>query len=173
MSQVSMITHTGTHIDAPAHFILGGTTIDAVPLDTFMGPARVIEIRDETSITVDELASSDIRTDERLLFKTRNSSRVYETDEFVTDYVFMTTETARYLAEKKVRLVGIDYITVGGFDDREGNREVHRILLRNEISILELINLSGVKAGAYELSAVPLRMENGDAGPCRAIIRPF
>jgi len=171
MSQVSMITHTGTHIDAPYHFLRGSTTIDEIPLDTFIGPVRVIDIKDEVSIKVKELEPYDIKPGERILFKTKNSSWVYNTDDFVTGYVYFATDTAHYLADKKVQLVGIDYITVGGFEDPEGNREVHRILLKNGISILEMINLSGVEAGEYELNAVPLRMEKGDAGPCRAIIR--
>jgi arylformamidase len=173
MSQISMITHAGTHIDAPQHFLQGQTTIDKVPLDTFIGPARVIEIKDKVSIKVNELESYDIHPGERILFKTRNSSWVYDQDGFVTDYVYIDMQAAQYLVEKKVRLVGIDYITVGGFEDREGNREIHRIFLRNGISIMEMINLSGVEAGEYELNAVPLRIENGDASPCRAIIRPL
>ena len=171
MSQVSMITHAGTHIDAPAHFLRGRTTIDEVTLDTFIGPARVIEIKDEVSIKIKELEQYDIKPGERLLFKTKNSSWVYNTDDFVTGYVYFATESAHYLAEKKVRLIGIDYITVGGFEDREGNRVVHRVMLKNGISILEMINLSGVEPGEYELNAVPLRIEKGDGGPCRAIIR--
>jgi arylformamidase len=166
-----MITHAGTHIDAPHHFLRGDTTIDRVPLDIFVGPTRIIEIKDEVSIKVKELEPYNIKAGERILFKTKNSSWVYDRDEFVTNYVYITIETAQYLAAKEVLLVGIDYITVGGFEDREGNREVHRILLKNGISILELINLSGVEAGAYELNAVPLRIQNGDAGPCRAIIK--
>lgn len=173
MSQVSMITHAGTHIDAPSHFLRGDTTIDAIPLDTFMGPARIIEIKDNVSIKVEELEPYNIQPGERILFKTKNSSWVYDTDNFVTGYVYIDTETAYYLSKKKVQLVGIDYITVGGFEDPEGNREVHRILLKKRVSILELINLSGVEAGSYELNAIPLRMEGGDAGPCRAIIRPL
>jgi arylformamidase len=168
-----MITHAGTHIDAPFHFLRDDTTIDKVPLETFVGPSRIIEIKDEVSIKVKELEQYDIQPGERILFKTRNSSWVYDQDEFVTNYVYIATETAHYLVEKKVTLVGIDYITVGGFDDPESNREIHRIFLKNGVSILELINLSGVKAGWYELNAVPLRMENGDAGPCRAIIKPI
>ena len=171
MSQVSMITHTGTHIDAPAHFLRGNTTIDEVPLDTFIGPVRIIEIKDEVSIKVEELEPYNIQPGERILFKTKNSSWVYDTDEFVTGYVYFANETAQYLADKKVRLVGIDYITVGGFEDREGNRVVHRTFLKNGISILEMINLSGVEPGEYDINAVPIRMEKGDAGPCRAIIR--
>ena len=173
MSQVSMITHAGTHIDAPSHFILGDTTIDEVPLDTFIGPCRVIEIKDEKTIKVEELERHNIQQGERILFKTKNSSWVYDQDFFIDGYVYFETETAHYLAEKKVILIGIDYITVGGYVDPEGNREVHRVFLQNHISILEMINLSGIKAGHYELNAVPLRMLQGDGGACRAIIRPM
>jgi arylformamidase len=173
MSQVTMITHTGTHIDSPRHFFPDGTTIDELPLETFIGPARVIEIKDTVSIKPAELEPYGIRPGERILFKTKNSSWVYDTEEFVTGYVYISTEAARFLVEKKVRLVGVDYLTVGGYEDREQNRVVHEMFLKNGVSILEETNLSGVKAGKYELIAVPLRFRQGDASPCRAVIRPL
>ncbi len=173
MAQITMISHTGTHIDSPRHFFKDGTTIDALPLDTFIGPARVIAIKDTVSIKPAELKPYDIQPGERILFKTKNSSWVYDSDKFVTPYVYITNEAARFLAKKKVRLVGIDYITVGGYENREDNRVVHLTFLENGVSILEEVNLKGVKAGRYELMAVPLRLHQGDAAPCRAIIRPI
>jgi len=157
MSQININSHNGTHIDAPLHFIYGGGSIDEMPLDTTIGRARVIEIKDPESVKVKELEPYDIRSGERILFKTQNSE----------------TETAHYLADKKVRLVGIDYITIGNFHDHQNIAETHEALLKNGVYILEMINLSGVKPGEYELLCLPLRMERGDAGPCRAILRPL
>jgi arylformamidase len=172
MSQININSHNGTHIDAPLHFIYGGGSIDQMPLDTTVGRARVIEIKDPESVKVKEVEPYDIKSGERILFKTQNSEKAYKTDKFVEDYVYIATETAHFLAEKKVRLVGLDYISIGSFRDMENIGETHETLLKNGVYILEMINLSGVEPGEYELLCLPLRMERGDAGPCRAILRP-
>jgi arylformamidase len=173
MAQITMVSHTGTHIDSPRHFFVNGTTIDELPLDTFIGPARIIEIKDTESIKPAELEAYDIQPGERLLFKTKNSSWVYDRDEFTTPYVYISNDAASYLAKKKVRLVGIDYITVGGWVSREDNRFVHKLFLDGGVTIMEEVYLKGVKPGRYELIALPLRIRKGDASPCRAIIRPL
>ena len=113
MSQITIISHTGIHVDAPLHFIYGGGTIDGMPLDTAVGPARVIEIRDTESIKPEELVDYDIQPGERILFKTQNSSRVYQTDTFVEDYVYISPEAAQFLVGKRVRIVGLDAISIG------------------------------------------------------------
>lgn len=173
MSQININSHNGTHIDAPFHFMAEGTTIDMMPLDTAIGPARVIEIKDPVSITVEELEPYDIKEGERILFKTGNSYRAYKTTDFVEDYVYCASEAAYYLKEKKVRLVGVDYITIGNQRDPENIKIVHETLLKNGIYIIEMLNLEEVRPGLYELACLPLRMEKGDAGPCRAIVRPI
>jgi arylformamidase len=173
MSQVTMSCHTGTHIDAPRHFFPDGAGIDELPLDTFIGPAQVIEIKDTVSIKPAELEKYNIKAGDRILFKTNNSSWVYDKETFQTPYVYITKEAATYLVGKKIRLVGIDYITVGGFEDREDNRIVHKNFLNGGVAIMEELNLKGVKPGRYELIAVPLRFRKGDAGHARAIIRPL
>jgi arylformamidase len=173
MSQLTMISHTGTHIDSPRHFFVDGTTIDMLPLETFIGPARVIEIKDTDSIKPAELEPYNIQAGERILFKTKNSSYVYDSDKFTTPYVYISNEAAEFLVDKKIQLVGIDYITVGGYATREDNRYVHKLFLNGGVSILEEVNLKAVKPGKYELLAVPLRFHKLDAAPCRAIIRPI
>ncbi|HJX13935.1 MAG TPA: cyclase family protein [Dehalococcoidales bacterium] len=173
MSQININSHNGTHIDSPLHFIKGGSSIDRMPLETSVGPARVIEIKDEASVKVKELEPYKIKAGERILFKTRNSAKAYRTNQFVEEYVYISTEAARYLAEKKVRLVGLDYISIGKYGERENLTATHETLLRAGVYILEMINLDGVKPGDYELLCLPLRMENGDAGPARAILRPL
>lgn len=173
MSQININSHNGTHIDAPLHFIRGGTPIDQMPLDTTVGRARVIQIKDPVSVKVKELEPYNIQPGERILFKTQNSEKAYKTEKFYEDYVYISNEAVHLLAEKKVRLVGLDYISIGGFKDLDNIGVTHQTLLGNGIYILEMINLSGVQPGEYELLCLPLRMENGDAGPCRAILRPL
>ena len=173
MSQINMNSHNGTHIDSPLHFFKGGTTIDEMPLDTTMGRARVIEIKDTETIKPQELEPYDIQPGERILFKTQNSEKAYQADKFVEDYVYISTEAAHFLADKKVRLVGLDYLSIGSYHDHDNLVETHETLLGNGVYVMEAINLSGVRPGVYELICLPLRLEKGDAGPARAIIRPL
>ena len=149
LSMISMGAHSGTHIDAPLHFIQQGRGIDKMPLDTTVGRARVIEIRDTESIKPEELLSYRIRRGERILFKTRNSSRVWQTDAFVKDFVFISDEAARFLAGRAVRVVGVDYLSVGGF--KRGGRYVHETLLGSGVWIIEGLDLSQVRPGHHDL----------------------
>jgi arylformamidase len=171
MSRIEMTSHDGTHIDAPLHFIPGGSTIDAMPFETTIGPCRVIGIKDPRSVTVKELKPYQIRAGERILFRTKNSPRVWAARQYAGDFVTISLEAALYLAEKKIRLVGIDYISVASAEPMENVNHVHKAFLGNGIYILEALNLSGVKPGSYDLICLPLRIEKGDAGPCRALLR--
>lgn len=157
-------------MDAPLHFVRQGIGIDKLPLNTTVGRARVIEIQDTESIKPEELARHRIRRGERILFKTRNSSRGWQTDTFIEDFVFISKEAARFLAERKVRVVGVDYLSVGGFK-RDGI-ETHRTLLEGGVWIIEGLDLSNVKPGKYDLICLPLKIEQGDGAPARAILRP-
>jgi len=170
LSQISMGSHTGTHIDAPLHFIRKGSSIDRMPLDAAIGRARVIEIQDSESIKPQELSGHGIRRGERLLFKTINSSRVWQTDTFIEDFVFISNEAARFLVRRGVSVIGIDYLSVGGFKRAGG--EVHRTLLQAGIWIIEGLDLSLVRSGRYDLICLPLKLEQADGAPARAILRP-
>ena len=172
LTEMQFIDHVGTHVDAPLHFIAGGMTIDKMPLDATMGRARVIEIKDPVSIELKELEPYGIRRGERILFKTRNSSRCYKTDDFVEDYVYFSTDVAKYLVDKGVRVVGLDYISIGKYKDNQNLGDTHRILLEGGVYIIEGINLSKVKEGRYDLVCLPILLEKGDAGSARAILRP-
>jgi arylformamidase len=183
MSEIQVISHTGTHVDAPLHFVPKGGTIDEMPLETMVGPARVIEIKDAESIKLEELTPYDIRPGERILFKTQNSSRLYKTDEFSNDYVFVTYEAAEYLVKKGIVLVGIDYLSICRYETeadwdsveeyltKSDIHRVHRIFLDNGIYILEAVDLSDAEPGEYELICLPIKLERGDAGLARAILR--
>jgi len=171
MSRIEMTSHDGTHIDAPLHFIPGGNTIDAMPVETTIGPCRVIEIKDAESVTVKELKPHKIKAGERILFKTKNTPRVWATRQYAGKSVTISLEAARYLAEKKIRLVGIDYISIASAEPMENINDVHKAFLGNGIYILEALNLTDVKPGSYDLICLPLRIEKGDAGPCRVLLK--
>lgn len=173
MSRIEMNSHDGTHIDAPLHFIYGGNTIDNMPLDTTVGPARVIEIKDRVSIKVTELEPYNIQPGERIVFKTKNSPKAYEKKDDPGRYIYIDTGAARYLADRNVRMVGMDYITIGNNDDPKNLKDTHDILLGNGVYIIEGLDLTGVEAGDYELVCLPLRLHKGDAAPCRAMLRPL
>jgi arylformamidase len=173
MSMLEIISHTGTHIDTPLHFIPGGSTVSDMPLDATVGRARVIEIKDREMIKVPELKEHNIKKGERLLFKTRNSPVVYESPTFVEDYVYLDGAAAEYLAEKRIRLFGLDNITIGKYKEEQSIIKTHQALLSAGIYILEGCALGNVPPGEYELLSLPLFMYKGDAGPCRAILRPL
>ena len=134
MYQININSHNGTHVDAPYHFIERGETIDKMPLDTMIGPARVIDIKDTESIKVGELLPYNIQPGERILFKTRNSSRPERLKQFFTDSVYLSLEGASFLADKKVSVVCIDYISIGG-GGLENIDRTHLILLERGIYI--------------------------------------
>jgi arylformamidase len=169
VSTLSLGSHTGTHMDSPLHFVRGGEGIDRMPLDATMGRARVIEIQDPTSINPEELVPHGIGRGERILFKTRNSALIWWTQDFIEDFVYISREAARYLAEREVRTVGVDYLSVGGF--HKDGVERHQALLGAGIWVIEGLDLSGVEPGEHELICLPLKVEEGDGAPARALLR--
>ena len=171
VSLLEMGAHTGTHMDAPAHFVRGGIGIDNMPLGAAIGSARVIPIRDRKSIKPDELVRHRIRRGERVLFKTHNSDHAWDTDSFVEDFVYLSATAAQYLAERQVRLVGVDYLSVGGF--RADGVETHQALLKAGIWIIEGLNLKRVRPGRVQLVCLPLKIVGGDGAPARALVRPL
>jgi arylformamidase len=174
VSRMSLSVHTGTHMDAPLHFIPQARTIDEMPIEATVGPARVIPIQNRRSIERRELAPHAISRGERILFRTANSDRCWNSDSFHEDYVFISQDAARCLVECGVRCVGIDYLSVDAFrQEGGGGGETHRILLEAGIWIVEGLNLRGVAPGNYELACLPLRLIGSDGAPARAILRPI
>ena len=169
VSQMTLGVHTGTHMDAPLHFIRNGRTIDEMPLDATVGRARVIQIHDPKSIRRPELLPQAISAGERILFKTANSAKAWATDRFEENFVFIAQDAARYLAECRVLCVGVDYLSVGGF--REDGPETHHALLEAGIWIIEGLNLNAIEPGEYELACLPLRLIGSEGAPARAILR--
>lgn len=169
VSRMTLGVHTGTHMDAPLHFIRNARSIDTMPVDATIGPARVIPIYDRKSIKREELSVHAIAAGERILFKTANSDHSWDSDQFDESFVFISQDGARYLAERGVRTVGVDYLSVGGF--REDGPETHEALLGAGIWIIEGLNLRGVEPGEYELVCLPLKLMGSEGSPARAVLR--
>lgn len=169
VSKLSLGVHTGTHVDAPLHFIPGTPGIDEIDLSNVLGVARVIEIEDTESVKPDELRRHDLRPGDRILFKTRNSEECWNSDVFVPSYVYLSLDGARYMAEHNVRTVGIDYLSIGGGGE---GAATHHVLLERRICIIEGLRLSGIAAGEYDLICLPLRIKGGDGAPARVLLRP-
>ena len=169
VSKMSLGVHTGTHMDAPIHFLANGIGIDQMPLTAAMGRARVIEIGDPVSIKPGELVAHPIQRGERILFKTLNSPRCWQTDDFVEDFVYLSHEAAQYLATIGAQTVGVDYLSVGGA--QIDGPQTHQALLEAGIWIIEGLNLAQAQPGDYELICLPLRIVGGDGAPARAMLR--
>lgn len=169
LSRLSLSVHTGTHLDAPIHFIRNAPGVDRIPIETLIGAARVIDVPGAEALTAAHLTPYGIEPGERILIRTRNSQRCWNSDEFVVDYSYLSVDAAELLARKRVRLIGIDYLSVGR---GETNPEVHRILLGAGIVILEGLDLSQVSAGWHDLICLPLKLVGRDGSPARALVRP-
>jgi arylformamidase len=171
VTAIDMGAHTGTHMDAPSHFVAGGASLDDLDPDVVIGPARVIAIADPGAVTATELERHDIQPRERLLIRTSNSERCWSTDEFVEDFVYVSEDAAALLAAREVRLVGIDYLSVGGF--HVDGAAIHRRLLGAGVWIIEGLDLRGVTPGPYDLICLPLRLAGAEGGPARVMLRPM
>lgn len=166
-SSVNMSVHSGTHVDAPFHFIDGGTTIDEIPVEDFVGPALVHEVDAERYITREHIEAIPLQGDTKVLFKTRNSKLLHD-PEYNADFAAFSVEAAEALVRKGVRLVGLDYLSVAHADEQV---PVHRAFLDHGVVLLEGIDLSAVKPGRYELMCLPVRLHGADGAPCRAVLR--
>lgn len=169
VSHISLGVHTGTHMDAPLHFIKDTPTMEQMPLDAIIGPARVIAIQDRKSITRAELEPWRLQEGERVIFKTANSEKIWHDQPFDEDFIFIDHSGAQHLAECKVRTVGVDYLSVGGY--KQDAVETHRALLGAGIWVVEGLALMNVEPGAYEFICLPLKLVGSDGAPARAILR--
>lgn len=147
----------------------GGKTLDKMPFEATIGPARVIEIRDREAVKVEEIRRTRIKAGERILFKTRNSRRSWKRDDFDEEFIYVSREAAALLAEIGVMTVGVDYLSVGGF--KKDGVETHLALLGAGIWVIEGLNLSKVKPGRYELCCLPIKVLESDGAPARALLR--
>jgi arylformamidase len=168
LTECHFTAHTGTHLDAPRHFLAAGAAIDALPLDAVLGPCRVVRIHDPVAVRPAELPAF-LQAGERILFQTRNSFRNIHLHEFVEDFVYVSKEAATFLAAARVQTVGIDYLSVGGF--HHDLVETHLVLLGAGIWVIEGLDLSAVEPGEYELACLPLKLVGADGAPARAALR--
>lgn len=168
LSEVTFSAHAGTHLDSPAHFLSRGKAIDEYPPQRFILPAHVLTVKDSRCIKPSDLKGVAANPGDALLFKTDNSRRgLPKKTSFSEDYVFLAPEAAERCAELGISLVGIDYMSVDRFGD--SSYPAHKMLLENDILILEGINLEDVSPGRYLLLCLPLKLE-GEAAPVRAVL---
>jgi arylformamidase len=167
--------HTGTHVDAPAHFIDGAAKVESLPLDALIGDALVIEVPEEIRAIDEKFVQQHyVAGTERVLFKTRNSAFWSEADpQFHTDFTYLDLPAAKWLVEQGIKLVGIDYLSIEKYASEK--HETHLALLSHGVVILEGLNLTGIVAGKYELICLPLRLRSnkGDGAPARVVLRTF
>jgi len=173
VSSIDFGLHSGTHVDAPAHFIEGGAKVGSLPLDRLLGEAEVVEVAPNINV-IDKkfVAVNCVSGSKRVLFKTRNSDYWADTERgFHEDYVYIDPDAAHWLVESGVKLVGIDYLSVEKF-----NSEVfptHLAFLSRGVVIVEGLDLRAVPGGRYEILCLPLRIAGGggDGAPARVILR--
>jgi len=169
-AQVSLLTvgtHTGTHVDAPSHFIPGGATIDALPLDALVGPCRVVDVGAGPRIEPGDLEPAAVGV-RRLLLKTA-SGTLWDQPTFQREFVALSPEAAAWLVAQGVLLVGIDYLSIDPYDAEPA--AAHLTLLGAGVVVLEGLDLRAVPAGDYDLAALPLKIDGADGAPARVFLR--
>jgi arylformamidase len=173
VSKITMSVHTGTHMDGPIHFMKDGRGLENLPLDAVIGPCRVLELQSKTSVSVEDLKPHNLRQGERILLKTSNSTKSWAMQpKFDRDFVYISREAAKYIADSGVRTIGVDYLSVGGF--YKDGVETHHALLGPEVWIIEGLDLSKITPGHYELICLPIKIANrADGAPARALLRPI
>jgi arylformamidase len=169
VGEMTLSHHTGTHVDAPAHFLKHGSTVENLDLDILIGPALVVDCGKASVLTAAVLAGLNIQPEsERLLFKTRNSAIWGRGEkEFIRDFTAITPDGAEWLTDRRVRLVGIDYLSVAPFGN---DAATHETLLQAGVILLEGLDLSGIAAGRYQLICLPLRLVGAEGSPVRAVL---
>lgn len=170
VTRMNMGVHTGTHVDAPHHFLNDGRTVEQLPLDVLTGPCYVIQLPDGVeAITSEVLERTEITSGmKRLLFGTRNSHLWAKGEtKFQTDFVAITEDGAEWLVKRGVQLVGVDYLSVAPYEE---GAPTHEILLRAGVVVVEGLNLAKVIRGFYDLYCLPLKIAGSDGSPARAIL---
>jgi arylformamidase len=166
LTHLSLGAHTGTHVDAPAHFIDGAPTLEQVPLDRMVGPAQVLDVRGRAAVDAAALGGHDITAD-IVLFRTDNSERWAKAG-FQKDFVYLTRDAAELLLARGVKTIGWDYLSIEQFGSQ--TFEVHKLLLGRGILIIEGLDLRGIEPGPYQLACLPLKLEGVDGAPARAVL---
>jgi arylformamidase len=170
LTRLIMTAHAGTHVDAPLHFSPSGKGAESLDLETLCGEVFVVHLPGIKQVRSADLAGAPIPASaSRLLFRTDNS-RYLADGKFHTDFVALSVDAAEWIADRDIKLVGIDYLSIGPYDNPA---EVHKILLEKEIAIVEGLDLRAVTEGRYLLFCLPLKIAGGDGAPARAVlVRP-
>lgn len=168
LSGISISLHTGTHLDAPRHYLDHGKTIDNLDPNDLTGPVKILEVTKGLAIGKKELEPFDIYPGDKLFLKTANSELDWQRRAFLTEYAHLTPQAAAYLVSRQVSLIGIDYLSIG---DNQSGPEVHRTLLGSNILILEGLLLKDIEPGEYDMVCLPLKVAGADGSPARTIIR--
>jgi arylformamidase len=168
VTRITASVHTGTHVDAPRHFLADGASVDQLPLEILMGKARVLDLKVLDRIRRKDLEEADLRDDIRVLLKTRMSGQL-RNPEFQPGFVGLAEDAATYLVQVGIKLVGIDYLSIEPFD--APGHPGHHALLGAGVVILEGLDLSEVPEGEYEMLCLPLRIEGADGAPARVVLR--
>ena len=167
-SLITLGSHTGTHIDAPAHFIEHGTTVEQIFFTHLIGNCRVIDISTcHDKISVHDLGKHNVQAHEIILLKTSNSAHAV-TANFEPNFIYLSADAANFLAQKKIKTVGIDYL---GIERNQPRHETHQKLLSAGIVIIEGLRLGHVEAGSYKFICLPLLLPGLDAAPARAVLQ--
>lgn len=168
ISRLGLTTHSGTHVDAPAHFVAGGATVDVLPLEILLGKTRVVELPGRERVDRSDLEALDLRDDLRVLLKTRMSGQLLKPG-YQEDHVYLTGDAALYLAQAGLKLVGFDYLSIDRFGD--ASYPAHHALLGAGVVVVEGLDLSEVEPGEYDMTCLPLRVGGGDGAPARVVLR--
>ncbi|MFC4183186.1 cyclase family protein [Saccharococcus thermophilus] len=163
-SRIDMDVHTGTHIDAPLHMVKGGDTFETISLDRLVGPCKLFDLTHvNDKITKDDIAALDIQENDFVLFKTKNSLE----DAFNFEFIYVAEDAARYLADQKVRGVGIDAL---GIERSQQGHPTHKTLFSAGVIVIEGLRLKDVPEGSYFMVAAPLKLVGTDAAPARVLL---
>lgn len=167
-SRISLCAHAGTHVDAPRHFIEGREGIDAISPDLLLGPCRVFRLDVNEKITREDLSLLDWESVTRVLFATRNSQLLHERC-FDSEFVYLDESAARFLLDKGIRVVGIDYLSIDQY--HAPSHPAHHLLLGGGVVVIEAVDLLRVEPGDYELICCPLKLKGSEAAPARVFLR--
>lgn len=170
VTRIIMGAHTGTHMDAPVHFIQGATGVDEFPLDALVGEATVAQLDIDHHIGAADLEKLNLPDNcQRLLFKTGNSRFWQDSKTFHTDFIAVAPDGAEWLVSHGIKLVGVDYLSVEEFN-APFDHPAHRKLLENRVVVVEGLNLSAIEPGQYTVMALPLKITGNDGAPSRVVL---
>lgn len=168
VSYFTMGMHAGTHIDTPLHFVKGGSSTSEVDLQKFMGKAKVFKLEIDNEVQVDDLEELSIYEGDIILLSIEKNNELLKDGIFHEDYVAISTGAAKYLVDKRIKGVGINCCSIEKFG--EPGHVTHHILLENDVVVYEGLNLENIEAGEYQFYCLPLKIEDGNGSPARAIL---